>query len=410
MLKYHNSTFGKYLEKDSELTLAQRVHLAQGSIKSFLYTPLIAIGIGIIIIALIIPVTMDTRNFIDSFGFFESRLNSIDGPQCISESFQSKEEYEYPSQIRVFEGLGAEQAGIQSGDFISSINGVPISTSGDLDDWTNIPGVSPGDVVDVEVIRDGSLLSFSVTTTPRADFSSEPMLGVEIAFSCYSYFFLNEGSLSEEAVGVISENLDNILLISGGMGIILIVFSYYLIKKLIKLRSEVSDWENSYLDQNYILTFETNPPSGSTDGEKIFNMAQTVFPELRKSNEKPEKWKGVVKGIDGYEFDCFQPTNVKEDYKKEILVVKHFGDIQITPEKLQELCDAAKSSKKSGTKNTTNEMEIFRIICVGKNYEPKLLKNEKYLDGVMDDLDFDGLVDLILEKDDNYTVIRFETG
>jgi len=197
------------------------------------------------------------------------------------------------------------------------------------------------------------------------------------------------------------------------MGIILIYFAFTLVGQLRKLRSEVSNWENAYLDQNYLLTFETNPPAGSTDGEKIFNMTQIVFPELRKPNGKPEKWKGIVKGTDGYEFDCFQTTNAKKDEEKEILVVKHFGDTKITKEKLQELCDAAKESQKEKSVEKkiekAYEMEIFRIICVGRNYEPKLIKNEKYQDSVMADLDFDGLIDLILEEEGNYTVIRFET-
>jgi len=94
--------------------------------------------------------------------------------------------------------------------------------------------------------------------------------------------------------------------------------------------------------------------------------------------------------------------------------VKHFGDTKITSEKIQEACDAAEKSLKEKSVNkkikNASEMDILRLILVGRNFEEKLLKNEDYQDDVMDDLEFDYNVDLILEKDDNYTVIVFEVG
>ena len=389
------------MSEESELSLGQRVHLAQRDLKSFLKTPIIAIGIGIVLIGLVIPITLDTRNFLDNFGQFEERLNSVDGPNCVLNDFTGTEADD-PSQVVVIEGLGADKAGIKSGDFITSINAVPISSTRDVLNWQNlVPGIKPGDNVDVGVLRDGTPLSFNVKTTELTDDPTKPMIGVNAADSCAVYFTLNEGVVfSEGDIDYVYINLDLIFITNVIFGLILIYFAYTLLGKLLKLRSEVIQWEEAYLDQNYLLTFETNPPQGATDGEKIFNMAQTVFPELRKSNGKPEKWKGKVIGKDNYEFDCFQPTNVKKDEDKEMLVVKHFGDSKITSEKIQEACFAAEK---------TADIDILRFIIVGRNFEEKLLKDDGYHDEVMDNLDFDYYVDLILEKDNNYTVIVFET-
>jgi len=402
------------VSEESELSLAQRVHLAQRDLKSFLKTPIIAIGIGIVLIGLVIPITLDTRNFLDTFGYFEERLNSADGPSCISADF-SGDEADFPSQVLVIEGLGADKAGMKSGDFITSVNGVPISSTGDVLNWQNlVPGIKPGDSVDVGILRDGVPLSFNVKTTELTDDPTKPMIGINTAAICTFYFVLNEGVVfSQGDIDFVYNNLDLIFLTNGIFGAVLIYFAFTLFGKLKRLRSEVIQWEDAYLDQNYLLTFETNSPQGSTDGEKIFNMAQTVFPELRKSNGKPEKWKGKVVTKDGYEFDCFQPTNVKKDEDKEILVVKHFGDSEITAEKIQEVCDSINKSKKdkSVQKKIENAsgMNIFRLIIVGRNYDNKLVKDEDYQDEVLDDLDFDAHIDLILEKDGNYTVILFET-
>jgi len=385
------------MSEESELSLAQRVHLTQRDLKSFLKTPIIAIGIGIVLIGLVIPITLDTRNFLDTFGYFDGKLNSVDGPSCISEDFTGVQA-DFPSQVLVIEGSGADKVGMKSGDFIKSINGVPISSTGDVLNWQNLVlGIKPGDNVDVEILRDGVPLSFNVKTTESIDEPTKPMIGIYNAVSCTLYFILKEGVVfSQKDIDFVYNNLDIILLTNGIFGIVLIYFAFTLVGKLRRLRSEVIHWEDAYLDQNYLLTFETNPPHGSTDGEKIFNMAQTVFPELRKRNGKPEKWKGTIKGKEGYEFDCFQTTNAKKDEEKEILVVKHFGDTKITPDKIQEVCTAADKSRKfvKEIKNS-EEMDILRLI--------------DYQDEVMDDLDFDYNVDLILEEEGNYTVIRFET-
>ena len=54
--------------------------------------------------------------------------------------------------------------------------------------------------------------------------------------------------------------------------------------QVVALEKEIEEWEGDYLAENYYLSFETNVPTGKTNGEKIFRMAQLVFPELRKKD------------------------------------------------------------------------------------------------------------------------------
>jgi len=229
--------------------------------------------------------------------------------------------------------------------------------------------------------------------------------------TCQEYYFLSdtEKTLTLSALRDIDTNLSGIRVF---VIFFAAIFGYFLIWTLWKgrkLKRDVDEWEEAYLDQYYVLTFETMKPSGSTNGEKIFNMAQTVFPELRMKDGKPEKWKGEVEGKDGYKFDCYQATNESE---RRLFVVKHFGKEKIDLEKLQELCDMAKKGKAVTTLKEKikklDSMKFFRIICVGENYDEKFLK-ARSLDKIMDDLDFEEPIDLILEKDGNYSVLWAET-
>ena len=51
--------------------------------------------------------------------------------------------------------------------------------------------------------------------------------------------------------------------------------------------------------------------------------------------------------------------------------------------------------------------EVMRIVCVGNNYDEKLLEDESR-DEILDSIDTEYLFDLILEKDERYTVLQTE--
>jgi hypothetical protein len=44
----------------------------------------------------------------------------------------------------------------------------------------------------------------------------------------------------------------------------------------------LDEWNKDYLQQAYILVFDTTVPRGNTTAEKILNLARAIFPELRE--------------------------------------------------------------------------------------------------------------------------------
>ncbi|HET9203185.1 MAG TPA: trypsin-like peptidase domain-containing protein [Acidimicrobiia bacterium] len=62
-------------------------------------------------------------------------------------------------------GTGAAEAGLQPGDLVVSIDGVPVQSGGDL--AAQIQTHQPGDSVDLEVVRDGAPSTISVTLGER---------------------------------------------------------------------------------------------------------------------------------------------------------------------------------------------------------------------------------------------------
>jgi S1-C subfamily serine protease len=62
-------------------------------------------------------------------------------------------------------GTGADQAGLQPGDLVVSIDGAAVQSGGDL--AAQIQTHQPGDTVDLEVVRDGEQVTVSVTLGER---------------------------------------------------------------------------------------------------------------------------------------------------------------------------------------------------------------------------------------------------
>ena len=394
--------------KTQELSLGERVHLASKDLRKILTPSIVAALVGLGLIGLVALATFHATKTINEYGYHEYRLNSADGPLC-NPSDQMVSNDSDPARVVILQGLGGEIAGLRNGDVIVRINNIKISNALDLENWHNlVPGIKPGDVVEVTALRNGQELSFMVKTTESKSDPALAMIGVVVPRSCTSYYFLSEKekSLTLESIREIDSMLDGIRLFVIAFAAIFIYFLVWTLWKGRKLKADVDAWEEAYLDQYYVLTFETNTPKGSTNGEKIFNMAQTVFPELRKKDGKPEKWNGEKVISDGYKFDCFQLTNESEP---RVFVAKHFGKTKVDLEKLQELSDVAKKTTDSWKKKLKGETagEIFRVICVAQDYDDEFLK-DKSLQNLMDELDFEDPIDLILEKDGNYSVLWVE--
>jgi len=83
--------------------------------------------------------------------------------------------YEAPEGVLVLsiiEGSGAESAGMMAGDIITDIDGAPITTPLDF------PLLEPGQISDVNVIRDGQNISFAVPITPSPDDPERGLIGI----------------------------------------------------------------------------------------------------------------------------------------------------------------------------------------------------------------------------------------
>lgn len=395
-----------------DLSLGERVHLASKDLRGILKPSIWAALAGLALIGLALTWTYNTTNVLEEYGYHENHLNAPDGPLCDPlEPVVSIDSN--PAMIVLNKGFGAEKAGLQNGDTIIRINDVEIPDAATLENWNSfLPEVKAGDVVEVIVLRNNEQISYMVEILADESQDGRPIIGVLIPYSCDSYFFLDEEekSLTLDAIRLIDYNLSSIYQLNIVFGVI---FGYFLISTLWKgrkLRDEIDDWEDAYLDQHYILTFETNKPQGKSNGEKIFNMTQAVFPELRKKNGKPEKWRGTIEGKDDYVFDCYQETNEKEP---RYFIAKHFGKEKIDLEKVQEFCDmviegTTAETMKEKFKKWSSAKEAFRVIVVGENYDEKFLK-DRTRQKLMNELKFDKPVDLILEVDGNYQVLWVES-
>lgn len=85
--------------------------------------------------------------------------------------------YEMPdgvSIISIMPGTGAEKAGLQPNDIITSINDIPIATSFD---FTKVK-LAPGDTATIGLLRNGNPMSFQVEITPSPDDPTKGLIGI----------------------------------------------------------------------------------------------------------------------------------------------------------------------------------------------------------------------------------------
>ena len=74
--------------------------------------------------------------------------------------------------LSIIENSGAEQAGMQANDIITSINGIPIH--GPID----FPSLNPGDTASVTVLRDSQTLEFGVEIMPSPEDPNRGLIGI----------------------------------------------------------------------------------------------------------------------------------------------------------------------------------------------------------------------------------------
>lgn len=74
--------------------------------------------------------------------------------------------------LSIIENSGAEKAGLQANDIITSINGIPIFSPIDF------PSLNPGDTATVTVLRDGQPLEFGIDIMPSPEDPERGLIGI----------------------------------------------------------------------------------------------------------------------------------------------------------------------------------------------------------------------------------------
>lgn len=209
---------------------------------------------------------------------------------------------------------------------------------------------------------------------------------------------------------------ENILAVVGSL-ISFLISVYIIIWFVIKAPhayKRLSEWDEDYLHSAYILIFDTTLPKGESTGKKLLNLSKMVFPELRPEiyysalldkltasvfmkslwNKLRHSTSSEPKAvfdlrINSYNLDVALKTD------KGHFVIKNYGNQTVTIDELKKFLDTA----------SRHFSEIFRIIIVSKDYEPRL-KGEFHEEQLKGLLKYKFPFDLIVEENVGYTVLR----
>ena len=393
---------------EDDLTIGQKIHMKRGDYQASLRLHYVILGFGIGLVVLTLLVTVPAIQFFESFGHYEERILSHDGPACNSDDFTEKMYVDWPAII-IGVSDGSYEAGILEGDTVVRLNDLDIKKNGDLEEWwKDLPEVKSGDYVDVVVLRDGQEITFNVKTVASTDFEGDiatPRIGTqtaEFADPCYEFFIPSKfENFTPNDLEKSMLSMHFAAMLGVVIGAMLIVIFLAVWRNQSKLISELDEWEDHFIDEDYIVTFSTTKPEGKTNGQKVFNLARKVFPELRtKDTNRPLKWAGVVKNSNGYKFDVFQPFGEDTD---NVLVVKHFGDTVVTLEKVNETIAEVNFAVKDQEvhEKVGNPLYVDRLIIVAKKYDDSIIPT---MSPTWDDLDSTKLEETMDELVANFAV------
>jgi hypothetical protein len=194
------------------------------------------------------------------------------------------------------------------------------------------------------------------------------------------------------------------------------------VRKDKQLERNLNDWKEDYLEQAYILVFDTILPNGDTTGEKILNLAMAVFPELRP-NYIPPSLRDRIKLHFKRKLDKPQHIIVSESMNYKVspeysvdlalripdgyFIVKDFKDKVVSIEELKYLVKIL-SHKFTDVHNIPTFLAtpgIFRLICVAKAYDEPFLNRETLEKLMTEDLKASFKIDLIIEERVGYSVL-----
>jgi len=210
--------------------------------------------------------------------------------------------------------------------------------------------------------------------------------------TCYEFIpFSEDFEFSNEAMAYLYDRLFSTVLVLGGMIGVLGSLGIWLVIRGRRIKHKIDDLMSDYIRQSYLVNFETVTPKGETKQEKFFNIALTVFPELKeKYDQKTKKGKeykyDVDKKLGKYVFDLILDTTEGK------IGVKFFDKLTF-----KELEKVIKKSRKYF------DDDGDRIICIAKEYE-KFFEQEEFEEKI-DDIHRQFNLDLILEEDLGYSIV-----
>ena len=214
--------------------------------------------------------------------------------------------------------------------------------------------------------------------------------------------------------GILIEDPLSILLI------VMILLSPFLIFMLIKSRRyyrELNNWKEQYLQNSYILIFDTTVPRGDSTGERILNIAKLIFPQLRRDyvnyyyvfnlvrflHKKifAKQWHKIFQSSQNYTINQNYSVDIALKTLEGYFIVKDFKDHIVTLQDLEYLLNITSHK----FRNKRLRSNIFRIIVVARDYDQSFLMRVS-LEQIMKRLAKKNLkVDLIVEEQKGYSVL-----
>jgi hypothetical protein len=158
-------------------------------------------------------------------------------------------------------------------------------------------------------------------------------------------------------------------------------------------------------------------PSGNTTAEKIFNLCRLVFPELREDYSRYtinwlDQIRAYFRKLRGRKLiDYAKGANfpVTPSYTLDValktsegyFIIKDFKEKTITIEELKQLKDVINGRKFRGGYYRLN---VFRVICVGKNYDSSFLAEESLAE-ILKEMNFNFKIDFLLEEKVGFSIL-----
>lgn len=223
-------------------------------------------------------------------------------------------------------------------------------------------------------------------------FSNTENCETRLVTSCYNFTPFSEDFIfSYESVAYFYNSVYTTVLFLGGAIGFLGGLGLWLLIRGRKIKKKLDTIMSNYIRQAYLVNFETVMPKGKTKQQKFFNIALTVFPELKEkydmTRKKGKKYEyDKKKKIGKYYFDLLFDTS---EGKTGVMFFE-----SLTFEELKKFIDNVK---------THFDHEGDRIICVSKKYD-EFFETKEFEDRLnKKNRQFN--LDLILEEELGYSIL-----